>query len=66
MPMTRMHTPGPCWRDDDDFIAAFSEMFDALELCVDALAELSRLDDGTCSVSALIRAREALAKARPG
>jgi hypothetical protein len=46
-------------------MAASPEMLDALELCEDALAELSRLDDGTCSTSALIAAREALAKARP-
>jgi hypothetical protein len=39
-------------------------MFEALELCEDALADLSRLDDGTCSTSALFAAREVLEKAR--
>jgi hypothetical protein len=48
-----------------NLIAAAPQIFDALELCEAALAELSRLDDGTCSTSALIAAREALAKARP-
>jgi hypothetical protein len=46
-------------------MALAPEMFDALELCEDALAELLRLDDGTCSTSGLFAAREALAKARP-
>jgi hypothetical protein len=44
--------------------ALLSEMCEALELCEDALAELSRLDDGTCSTSALFAARDVLAKAR--
>jgi hypothetical protein len=39
------------------------ELAAALELCVDCLSELSRLDDGTPSVSALQMARDALAKA---
>jgi hypothetical protein len=46
-------------------MALAPEMFDALEICEDALAELSRLDDGTCSTAALIAARAILAKARP-
>ena len=45
-------------------MALAPEMFDALELCEDALADLSRLDDGTCSTSALIAARKVLDKAR--
>lgn len=45
-------------------MALAPEMFDALELCEDALSDLSRLDDGTCSTSALFAAREVLAKAR--
>jgi hypothetical protein len=44
-------------------IAAAPEMFAALELCEDVLAELARLDDGTPSISALHAARAALAKA---
>ena len=40
-----------------------NELAEALELCVDCLDELSRLDDGTPSVSALNLARAALAKA---
>jgi hypothetical protein len=41
-------------------------MFEALELCENALADLARLDDGTPSVSALNAARQALAKANGG
>jgi len=43
---------------------AAPEMFKALELCVDALDELARLDDGTPSISALHLARAVLTKAR--
>jgi len=39
------------------------ELAEALELCVECLSEFSRLDDGTPSVSALLQARAALAKA---
>jgi len=53
------------WQDDDLRLQhAAGDLFDALELCVYCLAELSRLDDGTPSVSALNQARAALAKAR--
>jgi hypothetical protein len=52
------------WQDDDLRLRlAAGDLFEALELCVDCLAELSRLDDGTPSVSALNQARAALAKA---
>jgi hypothetical protein len=53
------------WRDDDRrrcFAAA--DMLAALELCVDCLADLSRLDDGAPSVTALDQARAAIAKAK--
>jgi hypothetical protein len=39
------------------------DLLEALELCVDCLDELARLDDGTPSISALNMAREAIAKA---
>jgi hypothetical protein len=42
---------------------AHSDMLEALELCVDCLADLARLDDGTPSISALNMARAAIAKA---
>ena len=44
-------------------MAAAPEMLEALELCEDVLSELSRLDDGTPSVSALNLARAAITKA---
>lgn len=43
---------------------AAAEMLEALELCEDVLSDLSRLDDGTPSVSALNMARAAIAKAK--
>ena len=53
------------WRDDNLRLRlAAGDLLEALELCVDCLAELARLDDGTPSVSALDRARAAIAKAR--
>jgi hypothetical protein len=45
---------------------AASAMLDALRLCEDVLSELSRLDDGTPSVSALNMARAAIAEATGG
>ena len=42
---------------------AHGDMLEALELCVDCLADLARLDDGTPSISALDMARAAIAKA---
>ncbi len=45
---------------------AAREMFDALVLCEDALSDLARIDDGTCSISALIAVRAVLAKAKGG
>jgi hypothetical protein len=52
------------WQDDELRLRhAAGELIEALELCVECLAELSRLDDGTPSVSALIQARAAIAKA---
>jgi hypothetical protein len=53
------------WQDDDLRVRlASGEMLDALELCVDSLAELARDDDGTPSVSALLQARAAIARAK--
>jgi hypothetical protein len=43
-----------------------AEMLEALELCEDVLSDLSRLDDGTPSVSALNMVRAILAKAKGG
>ena len=52
------------WRDDEMRLRLASrDMLAALELCVDCLADLARLDDGTPSVSALHLARAAIAKA---
>ncbi len=51
-------------RDIAQLIAAAPAMFAALELCEGALADLSRLDDGTCSVSALNATRDAMVLAR--
>jgi len=54
------------WHDDDLRLRlAAGDMLAALELCVDCLADLARLDDGTPSVSALDRARAAIARAKP-
>jgi len=39
-----------------------AEIVEALELCIDVLSELARLDDGTPSISALHLARDVLAK----
>jgi hypothetical protein len=44
---------------------AHRDLLEALELCVDCLTDLSRLDDGTPSISALDQARAAIAKAKP-
>ena len=53
------------WHDDDMRLRlAAGDLLAALELCVDCLAELSRLDDGTPSISALDQARAAIAKAK--
>jgi hypothetical protein len=53
------------WRDPAESVRqAASELLEALELCEDALSDLARLDDGTPSVSALLAARAAIAKAR--
>jgi hypothetical protein len=53
------------WRNDDMRLRlASGDMLAALELCVECLADLARLDDGTPSVSALHLARAAIAKAR--
>ena len=41
-------------------------MLEALELCEHVLSDLSRLDDGTPSISALNMTREAIAKAKGG
>jgi hypothetical protein len=53
------------WHDADMRLRlAAGDVLAALELCVDCLAELSRLDDGTPSISALDQARAAIAKAK--
>ena len=53
------------WQDEDLRLRlAAGDMLDALELCVECLADLSRLDDGTPSVSALDRARAAIARVK--
>ncbi len=53
------------WQDDDLRLRlAAGDMRDALELCVDCLADLARLDDGTPSISALDQARAAIARAK--
>jgi len=56
---------GAVWHDDDmRRRLAASDMLAALELCVDCLTDLARLDDGTPSISALDQARAAIAKAK--
>ena len=52
------------WQDEDLRRVSRPAIFDALELCVDCLSELARLDDGTPSVSALDRARAAIARVK--
>lgn len=55
------------WQDDDLRVRlAAHDLLEALELCIDCLAELAWLDDGTPSVSALDQARAAIAKAKGG
>lgn len=56
------------WQDDDLRLRlAAADMLEALELCVDCLADLARLDDGTPSISALKQARAAISgEARNG
>jgi hypothetical protein len=55
------------WQDEDLRLRlAAGDLFDALELCVDCLADLARLDDGTPSVSALEQARAAIARVKKG
>ncbi len=54
------------WQDDELRLRlAAGDMLEALELCVDCLADLARLDDGTPSISALNQARAAIARAKP-
>src|SRR4029077_860045 len=54
------------WQDDDLRLRlAAGDMLEALELCVDCLADLARLDDGTPSISALNQARAAIERAKP-
>ena len=45
-------------------VDAAAEMLRVVELCEDVLSDLSRLDDGTPSVSALNATREVIAKAK--
>lgn len=53
------------WQDDElRMRLATGDMLEALELCVDCLTDLARLDDGTPSISALDRARAAIARAK--
>src|SRR5258708_38503358 len=50
------------WQDDNLRVRlAAGDMLDALEPCVDCLADLARLDDGTPAISALDPARPAIA-----
>jgi hypothetical protein len=52
------------WQDDDLRVhLAAHDLLDALELCVDCLTDLARLDDGTPSINALNQARAAIVKA---
>ena len=52
------------WQDEDLRLRlAAGDLFDVLELCVECLSELTRLDDGTPSFSALDRGRAAIARA---
>jgi hypothetical protein len=54
------------WQDDELRLRlAAGDMLEALELCVDCLADLARLDDGTPSISALNQARAVIARAKP-
>ena len=54
------------WQDNELRLRlAAGDMLEALELCVDCLADLARLDDGTPSISALTQARAAIARAKP-
>ena len=63
-----MAEPAPAKAGDEDLRRrlAAGALFDALELCVDCLAELARSDDGTPSVSALDQARAAIARVKKG
>jgi hypothetical protein len=55
------------WQDEDLRLRlAAGDFFDALELCVECLATLTRTDDGTPSVSALAQARMAIARVKKG
>lgn len=55
------------WQDDDLRLRLSArDLLAALELCVDCLVDLARLDDGTPSISALNQSREAIAKAKGG
>jgi hypothetical protein len=55
------------WLDDDLRLRlAAGDLLAALELCVDCLGDLARLDDGTPSISALNQSRAAIAKAKGG
>ena len=55
------------WQDEDLRLRlAAGDLFDALQLCVDCLADLARLDDGTPSVSALEQARAVIARVKKG
>jgi hypothetical protein len=55
------------WLSEDARLClAADDLLEALALCENALSDLARLDDGTCSVSALHAARAAIAKAKGG
>jgi hypothetical protein len=55
------------WQGEDLRLRlAAPELLEALELCLDCLSDLARLDDGTPSISALNQARAAIAKAKGG
>jgi hypothetical protein len=57
-----------CIVDDEDQARLFCAAQDLLEAAVlaeDALSDLARSDDGTCSISALHGLRDAIAKVKP-
>jgi hypothetical protein len=55
------------WQDEDLRLRlAAGDLFDALDLCVECLSDLARLDDSTLSVSALEQARAAIARIKKG
>ena len=60
------NTVGEWQTDNLRLRLAAPELLEALELCVECLTDLARLDDGTPSISALNQARAAIAQAKGG